>query len=70
MKTNLITLLASVVVLVLSLFITYQVLEIIDPPTIDGHKIMPIKIFFESVIISSILTLIFFIFFRKYIKNK
>lgn len=69
MRTNLITFLATLVILALSLFITYQVLEMIDPPMIDGHKIMPLKIVFKSVIISCILTLIFFIFFRKQIKK-
>lgn len=71
MRTNLISILASLVVLVVFLFITYQILEITDPPVaFDGHKVMPLKIVFESIVISLIVSIIFFIFFRKYIKRK
>lgn len=71
MKINLITFLTSLVIWIVFLFTIYQILDIIDPPiSVDGHKIMPLKIAFESVIISFILTVIFFIFFRRYLKRK
>ncbi len=61
----------SIIILILSICITYYILDIIDPPiTQEGYKIMPLKILLESIIISSIITVLFFVFFRRYLKKR
>jgi len=70
-KTSLISILASLVVLVFSLLISYQILEITDHPVMfDGHKICAFKASFESIIILFIVAIIFLFFLEKNIKNK
>lgn len=71
MKTTLISCLTSFFFFIITGWLIYLTLEFINPPiTNDGHRYMPIKSVLESVIISFFLSILFFIFIRKYFKKK
>lgn len=71
MKATLASVFMSILFFIFGWFIFYFLFDYFNLPiTKDGHKYMPIGNVFNSGIISFIVSILFFILIRKYLKRK